>query len=377
MGLISYRLGELIQIEDERNTEGKYTLDDVRGISIQKIFIDTKADMAGVSLKPYIIVRPDSFAYVPVTSRNGGKITIARNETDSTFIVSTSYIVFSVKRTDILMPDYLFMYFSRSEFDRYARFNSWGSARETFSWEDMCNIMLPVPPIEIQRKYVRVYTAMKANLKAYESGYDDLRLVCDMYIEELRRKIPCERIGAYIQEVNDRNTDKSNDFVMGLSTQKKFREPSSRVNRDELASYKIVRPYEFAFVSTTDSWRLLAFGLNTFERDIVVSPIYEVFRVDMSRLLPEYLAIWLSRKEFDRYARFHSWGSARENFSFDDMCNVKIPIPDIKIQRSIANIYTVAQKRKSIAERLKALIKSACPVLIKGAIDESRKEESE
>ena len=112
MGLISYRLGELIQIEDERNTEGKYTLDDVRGISIQKIFIDTKADMAGVSLKPYIIVRPDSFAYVPVTSRNGGKITIARNETDSTFIVSTSYIVFSVKRTDILMPDYLFMYFN-------------------------------------------------------------------------------------------------------------------------------------------------------------------------------------------------------------------------------------------------------------------------
>ena len=371
-----YRLGELIQSENERNTEGTYTLDDVRGISIQKNFIETKADMAGVSLSPYIIVRPGAFAYVPVTSRNGGKITIARNDTDNTYIVSASYIVFSVKRNDLLLPEYLFMYFNRPEFDRYARFHSWGSAREAFSFEEMCDVKIDVPPIEIQRKYAGVYTAMTEHQRNLSRGLDDLRLVCDMYIEDLRLKIPCERIGDYITETNDRNTDKSNNFVMGLSTQKKFREPSIRVNRNELGNYKIVRPNEFAFVPTTDSWKVLAFGLNTFGRDIVVSPIYEVFRVNTSRLIPEYLAIWLSRKEFDRYARFHSWGSARENFSFSDMCNVRIPIPDMKIQRSIANIYTAYQKRKSLAERLKALIKEACPVLIKGATDEAKRSDN-
>ena len=84
--------------------------------------------------------------------------------------------------------------------------------------------------------------------------------------------------------------------------------------------------------------------------------------------------MWFKRSEFDRYARFHSWGSARENFSFEDLCNVRIPIPDISIQRSIANIYTVYQKRKSIIERLKSLIKDICPILIKGAIEEAQKE---
>ena len=133
MGLGKYKLGELIQIHDERNVELAYGLNDVKGISIQKEFIETKADMSGVSLKPYILVKPGCFAYVTVASRNGEKITIAHNNTNNTYIISSSYIVFRVKRTDLLLPDYLFMYFKRSEFDRYARYNSWGSARETFS----------------------------------------------------------------------------------------------------------------------------------------------------------------------------------------------------------------------------------------------------
>ena len=123
MALTKYKLGQLIQLEDERNSDGKFTLDDVKGISIQKVFIETKADMQDVSLTPYILVKPDFFAYVTVTSRNGGKITLAHNDTKNTYIVSSSYVVFSVRRTDLLNSDYLFMYFNRPEFDRYARFN--------------------------------------------------------------------------------------------------------------------------------------------------------------------------------------------------------------------------------------------------------------
>ena len=245
MGLTRYKLGELIQIEDERNTNGVFTLDDVRGISIQKVFIETKADMEGVSLEPYILVKPDRFAYVTVTSRNGGKITIAHNDTDDTYIVSTSYIVFRVKRNDILLSDYLFMYFNRSEFDRYARFNSWGSARETFNWEDMCDIEMYLPPIEIQRKYVRIYKAMTENQRFYERGLEDLRLVCDGYIEDLRRKMPCEKIGAYIRPLNEKNDDNSIKLFQGVTVDHVFTEPTRIAEDSENGS--IVRTGQFAF----------------------------------------------------------------------------------------------------------------------------------
>lgn len=204
MALKKVKLGDLLELCDERNSDLKYDLSDVRGISIKKVFIDTKADMEGVSLKPYILVKPDSFAYVTVTSRNGEKITIAHNDTKETFIVSSSYVVFKVKRTDLILSEYLFMYFNRTEFDRYSRFNSWGSARETFSWQEMCDIDIELPPIDVQKKYVDIYLAMLANQRAYEQGLDDLKLVCDAYIEDLRRKMPSEEIGKYLQECDQK-----------------------------------------------------------------------------------------------------------------------------------------------------------------------------
>lgn len=95
MALNKYKLGELIELCDERITEGKYTLEDVKGISIQKVFIESKANMDGVSLIPYILVKPDMFAYVTVTSRNGEKITLAHNNTDRTYMVFSSYVDYS------------------------------------------------------------------------------------------------------------------------------------------------------------------------------------------------------------------------------------------------------------------------------------------
>ena len=161
MALTKYKLGDLIEQTDNRNDQLIYTLDDVKGISIKKNFIETKADMKDVSLKPYKLVNANTFAYVTVTSRNGEKITLAHNTTANTYIVSSSYIVFKVKKTELLLSDYLFMYFNRPEFDRFSRFNSWGSARETFSWEDMCDIDIELPSLEIQQKYVNVWYYVK------------------------------------------------------------------------------------------------------------------------------------------------------------------------------------------------------------------------
>lgn len=373
MSLIKYKLGDLIEQCDDRNEELKYTLENVKGISTQKTFIETKANMNGVSLKPYKLVNPDNFAYVQDTSRRGDKIALAHNTTKDTYLISSAYTVFRVKEKKKIDSDYLFMYFNRPEFDRFSRFNSWGSARETFTWEDICDMDIELPSLEMQKKYVNVYNTMITNQQSYEHGLEDLKLVCDAYIEELRRKMPCEAIGEYIVQRNERNTDNSIDFVMGLSTKKEFREAQSRVNRKKLGNYKIVNPENFAFVPTTDTWKVLAFALNTFERDLVVSPIYEVFSINKNIIVPEYLAMWLSREEFDRYARFHSWGSARENFSFDDMRNVHIPIPNMSIQEAIVDIYKVYKERKVINEKLKEQIKNICPILIKGSIEEARK----
>ena len=371
MGLTKYKLGDLLGLSDSRNENLKYGIDDVKGISIQKIFIETKADMTNVSLRPYYLVEPDDFAYVTVTSRNGEKITIAHNDTKNTYIVSSSYVVFRVSRRDVLLSDFLFMYFNRPEFDRYTRFNSWGSARETFSWNEMCDIDIDLPPISIQQKYVDVYNAMLANQQSYEHGLEDLKLVCDAYIEELRREMPSQKIEPYIERHDVRNGPNGTDNVMGISTTKEFREPTSKVDKSNLSNYKVVRPRQIGFVQTTHNEKVFAYAFNNTDKDIVISAVDEVFSTDEAVLLPEYLSMWFNRKEFDRYARFHSWGSARETFTWDDLINVKIPIADMEKQKAIADIYTVYKTRKRINNRLKEHIKNMCPILIKGSLEEA------
>lgn len=372
MALTKYKLGELIRLEEERNHEGKYTLDDVRGISIQKVFIETKADMQGVSLNPYILVKPDSFVYVTVTSRNGEKITIAHNDTENTFLVSSSYVVFSISRTDVLNSDYLFMYFNRSEFDRYSRFNSWGSARETFDWNTMCDMEIELPDLATQQKFVDVYKAMVENQRNYESGLDELKITFEGYMDELRKSHPHVSIRDYIELVDTRNDELKYGIsdVMGVSIEKKFIPTKADMMDVNLKPYYVVKPNEFAYVTVTSrNGGKISLALNESEDIYICSSSYVVFKSkDETILLPQYLMLYFSRKEFDRYSRFCSWGSARETFEWGEMCDVKIPIPDIKIQKAIAEIYTSYITRKELNEKLKAQIKEICPVLIRGSL---------
>lgn len=370
--LTTYKLGDLIELSDDRNSDGVYGIDDVIGISTQKKIIKTKADMNGVSVTSYKILRPNSFAYVPDTSRRGDKISLAFNTMEEIYLVSSISIVFYVKKPDLLLSKYLFMYFNRAEFDRYSRFNSWGSARETFSWQDMCDISITLPDVPTQQKYVDIYDAMCANQKAYEKGLDDLKLTCDAYIEELRRKMPCEKIGPYIDRYDVRNGKNGTKNVMGVSISKEFREPSSKVNKNELANYKVCHPGDIAFVQTTNNEKCFAYAYNNTDHDIVVSSVDEVFSTKKEKLNTEYLSLFFNRKEFDRYARFNSWGSARETFTWNDLVDVQVPIPKMEIQKSIANIHKVFVERKRINEKLKQQIKNICPILIKGAVEEGK-----
>ena len=371
MKLTKYKLGELIEEFNERNKENIYTQYNVMGLSTKKILIETKADLEGVSMTSYKIFPPKYFAYVSDTSRRGDKISLAFNNQDKTIIISSISTIFKVNNEEILLPEYLFMYFNRSEFDRFARFNSWGSARETFDWNEMCDIDIELPPIEIQQKYVDIYKAMIKNQENYESGLDDLKLVCFAYIEHLRDTVTPEEIGKYIVEVKNKNSNLDITLAQGVDINMEFIPAKREAKNKEDAN--IVKTGQFVFNKVVKSkGTKLPIALRT-EQACIVSGSYQVFEVSKREiLLPEYLMLWLSRSETHRYCGFNAWGSTRDVFPFEELKLLKFPIPDIHTQQAIVDIYKVYKQRKEINEKLKSQIKDICPILIKGAIEEAR-----
>lgn len=160
------RLGDYIREVDVRNRDLKVTK--LLGVSISKEFIPSIANTIGTDMSSYKVVEPWQFAYGPVTSRNGDKVSIALYKDGEKAIVSQAYTIFEVTNKAELLPEYLMIWFRRPEFDRYARFKSHGSAREIFSWEEMCDVELPIPPIDQQRKIVAEYNAIQQRIKLNE-----------------------------------------------------------------------------------------------------------------------------------------------------------------------------------------------------------------
>lgn len=360
------KIGSLITISNIRNSADRDL--PFYGINKDKLFVPTVAATDGLDRKNYKVVTKGRFVFSGMQTGRDMCIRIGLYNNDFDCLVSPAYTTFDITSDEVL-PEYLFMFFNSEEKNRYGAFLSDGSVRANLDWDVFCNIQIPLPGIEVQKEYVAVYKAMQHNLNAMQNKLDDLKLVCDAYIEQLRQQYPLHKIGKYITHNNQRNSDRSITKVLGLSTQKQFRVPNSRVNTDELSNYKIVSPNAFAFVPTTDTWKVLAFGLNDMGESIVVSPIYEVFSIkDEQVLCPAFLSIYLHRQEFDRYARYHSWGSARENFTWEDMCDVEIPIPPIEVQKSIVAIYDVYNRRKQYAERLRQMINEMCPILVAASV---------
>lgn len=165
------RLGDYIQQIDVRNKDEKVMR--LLGVSIDKKFIESIANTIGTDMSTYKIVKHGQFAYGPVTSRNGDKVSIALLMEEEC-IISSSYIVFEITDTKKLLPEYLNLWFKRPEFDRYARFHSHGSAREIFDWEEMCNVELPVPSLDRQQKIVKAYKIIEDRIALKRKINDNL-----------------------------------------------------------------------------------------------------------------------------------------------------------------------------------------------------------
>ena len=367
MALTKYRLGDFLELFNERCGVPDLTAWDISGVNSDKEFFEP-SKQAGSDTSNYKIVPPDYFACNLMHVGRDVVLPIALNHSGKQKIVSPAYTVFKIKDGTPLLKEYFFMMLKSEERDRYFWFHTDASVRDGMLWDDFCDLDVELPSIPVQRRFADVYSAMLSNQQSYERGLEDLKLVCDAYIEELRRKMPCEEIRPYISELNDRNSDLSIENVQGVNSSSSFGETKADTTGLDFRNYKIVKPRQFAYNPSRINLGSIALLQDA---ECIVSPMYIVFEVlDKEKLLPEYLMMWYGRKEFQRSTLFYATGSVRDTFGFDVMQEVKIPIPKIEIQQDIANIYNAYIMRKNINELLKDQIKILCPILIRGSLED-------
>lgn len=374
MALTKYKMGQLIELDLNTNAELLYGAADVRGMTITKEIIPTKADVSGIDLSKFLVVHPGEFIYNPRT--HGKRIGFGYNNTNSNFIISWNNIAFKVKKEmlTIVLADYLFLHFKRDEWDREACFQSWGSSTEVFSWDTLCDMEVELPSIEIQQKYVDVYNAMLSNQQSYESGLEDLKLTFEALIDNYKHKSPKKAVCDILQEVDVRNADGIITDVQGINITKQFMPSVANTNGVDLSKYKLVQKGQFAFSGMqTGRDECIRIALFDKEEPIVISPAYSVLKVKDKDVLAKYIMMWFSRKEVDRLGWFMSDASIRTNLDMDRFYEIEIPVPTLKVQKAIVNIYNAYNSRRDINEKLKAQIKDICPILIKGSIEEGRK----
>lgn len=370
MALTNIRLGDYIERSTENNSDLKYGEELITGVNSSGVFASPKGSTHGVDLKPYKIVNNGAFVYNP-TRLNLGSLAY---RTEGLCIVSHLYMIFYLtdEGKKIIDPQWLYIYFHRDEFKREVTFRNFGSQRPEFNFNDMSDIIVPLPDIKTQQKYVDVYNAMLANQQSYEHGLDDLKLTCNAYIENLR-EFKYKKIGNYIERNKNKNYQSkfSISDVKGFNNDGQFIEPM-RLFSGDISTFKIVSKDDFVYNSRINSTiKKLSIAINK-TNELIVSPAYESFRViDTKELFPDYLYMLLQRENFARKVLFNSFGSSTIVFGYDDLCEIEIPVPSFIEQVSISNIYKSYKERWILNEKLKSQIKNICPILIKGSLEEN------
>ncbi len=364
------RIGDYIECCDERNTSGRNY--PVIGINRDKTFMPTVANLDGVDITKYKIVSKGMFVFSGMQTGRDICIRIGLYDKAQPALISPAYTTFFINKENDVLPEYFFMYFNREESDRYGWFISDSSVRANLDWPRFLDTEIPLPSVAEQQKVVNAWKAFREIKEQNEAKAVPLMQVCQSYIQELKHKYPMQEIGPYIQEYDERNSDEiyGLDDVRGISIEKKIIDTKANMDGVKLSPYKIFKINTFCYVTITSrNGERITLALNSDNKNHIVSSSYITFSVkEQENILPEFLYLWFCRPEFDRYARFSSWGSAREAFSFEDMKRCKIPLPPIDIQQAIVNIYKCANEAKQIAEEADRLSREVCPALLQHVI---------
>jgi type I restriction enzyme S subunit len=363
------RIGDYIRLVSNRNNN--WAISNLLGVNIYKNFMPSVANTSGVDLSKYKIIQKGQFATNIMHVNRDEVLPVALYQNEEPAIVSPAYMTFEVIDENVLLPEYLMMEFQRPEFDRRAWTYCDSSVRGGLEWNRFCEIEIPIPDIEEQRKFVTLYNGLLTNQKTYQNSLADLQLICNSSMDKLKRIDKHQPLSELVQLVDNRNRNNEITNLLGINVDKVFMPSKANVGESDLSKYKIVQKKQFAYsamqVGRDETVRVV---LYSFEEPAIISPAYLVFEViDKKVVLPEFLMLWFYRPEFNRYGWFISDSSVRASLEWERFKEIQIPIPDINIQEAIVTIYHTLETRKRINEQLKNTIKPLCPVLMKGVVE--------
>ena len=363
--LIKYKIGSFVEsISLKVGTKNRVK---VFGININKEFFASKN--FSENTEKYLVVPLNHFACNLMHVGRDEMIPIALNSSDNEYIVSPAYNVFRIFKEDIILKEFFNIFLKTSEFDRYAWFCTDSSIRGNMDWATFCDIEIFIPPIPVQKKFINVYLSILKITEECNASIKNLKNICYLQIEKFIKEKNKTHLKGMIKKYNIKNIDNKIKNVKGVSVTKKFRNPTAKVNIENLSNYKVVQPRQFSFVQTTNNEKVFSYAFNNTDQNIVVTSVNEVFSCDEKKILSEFLCIFLNRKEFDRYARYHSWGTAREVFVWEDLLEVEIPDISIENQKNIVAIYKTLLKNEHIHKKLSNNLKKLYPILLKGALN--------
>ena len=343
------QLGQFVRQVDVRNSEGKE--ENLLGVSVQKKFIPSIANTVGTDFKKYKVVKKGQFTYIPDTSRRGDKIGIALLEDYEEGLVSNVYTVFEIIDEKQLIPEYLMLWFSRPEFDRYARFKSHGSEREVMDWDEMCKVELPVPPYEKQKEIVDGYKAITERIALKQKINDNLAnqalaLFSD-FVSQLSKELEQRKLGDVIASANTGGDAIQKVPIVDYDTGIKCARVGDITNAREYASWAFCN----ASKSVYDNYKLQAgdilvtrtatLGITQYiSKDI--SAVYNNglirLKVNDTNALPLYIYWAMKTSYFLNYInQMNSATSVRPNMKIDYLLNYQLSIPSIEEQTQFTN----------------------------------------
>jgi type I restriction enzyme S subunit len=368
------RLGDYIQLVDNRNKD--LAVSNLLGINIFKNFMPSVANQSGLDLSKYKVVTKGQFATNLMHVNRDEVLPVSLYSNELPALVSPAYKTFEVIDEEELLPEYLMMEFQRPEFDRKAWTYCDSSVRGGLEWERLCDMEIPIPNIDEQKKYVALYKGLLNNQKVYESSLEDLQLICDTYMDTLKDIENQQPLGQLVALVENRNSEDKVKTLLGINVKKVFMPSKANVTESNLSKYKIIQNGQFAYsamqVGRDETVRVVLYSS---DEPAIISPAYSVFQVkDCDIILPEFVMLWFYRPEFNRYGWFISDSSVRASLEWERFTDIKLPVPDIKTQEAIVTLYHTLETRKRINEQLKNSIKPLCPVLMRGVIEEMEKE---
>ena len=329
------KLGEYIQQVDVRNTDLSVT--HLLGVSVEKRFIESIANTIGTDFSKYKIVKKGQFTYIPDTSRRGDKIGIALLTELDEGLVSNIYTVFEITDTTKLLPEYLMLWFSRPEFDRYARFKSHGSVREIFDWDEMCRVELPVPPLNKQQKIVDTYNAITNRIRIKQKINENLEKTAQCLFEEMYSKDDMSIVSlSDVVDVRDGTHDSPNFISEGyplVTSQNLAPFYIDKINTNKISETDYKKINERSIVETNDILMSMigtVGNVSLVTDSIVKFAIKNVALIKTSNALiyRNWILCFLKSKSFRSWMNESLNGSTQQYVSLGEIRKITMKIPN-------------------------------------------------